>query len=56
MSSPRLIIFCPCCGEDIVLVLEEEFVLHPGKIKLKCFQCETHFLVKVEFQEIEEEV
>ena len=56
MSSPRLSFFCPSCGEDIVLVLEEEFVLHPGRIELTCFRCETHFLVKVEFEEIDEGV
>jgi len=56
MSSPRLNFFCPSCGEDIVLVLEEEFVLHPGRTKLTCFQCDTHFLVKIEFEEFEKEV
>lgn len=52
MSSPRLSFFCPKCGEDIVLVLKEEFVLHPGRIELTCFQCDTRFSVKVEFMEI----
>ncbi len=55
MSSPRLNFFCPCCGEDIVLVLDEEFVLHPGRTEFTCFQCKTHFLVKIEFREIEGE-
>ena len=56
MSSPRLKFYCPACGEDIVKVLDNEFSLYPGKLNLICSQCETHFLVKVEFEEIEKEV
>ena len=47
--SSRLSFYCPSCGEESILPLNNKFILSPGRIELTCPKCKTHFLVKIEF-------
>ena len=44
----RIVVYCPCCGETFVAVIDD---LAPGDIELTCDKCGTEWIIRIQFYE-----